>query len=344
MELILFYFLGALIVSFICSILEAVLLSVTPSYIELTMNQNPTSGSVLKDVKEDIDKSISGVLTLNTIANTVGAAGVGAETMRVFGEEYMFFASALLTICILYFSEIVPKTIGAVYWQRLAIPSAYLIRALRVITYPFIIVAQSITRILKRGATTKVSREEILAFAEMGEKDGVVSEREGDLLEKLFEFKHTKVKDVMTPRTVLFSVSKDMSIDEYVHLEDYNTYSRIPVFDGTLDNVIGIVLRNRVFLEMINNNDNQTMEDIIKPVFHISESIPLTKALDLFIKRKEHLFIVHDSYGQTMGIVTLEDTIETLLGVEIMDELDKVEDLQQLAKTKLKERQISNGV
>ncbi len=343
MELILFYFFGALIVSFICSILEAVLLSVTPSYIELTSNQSPTHGQVLKSVKEDIDKSISGVLTLNTLANTLGAAGVGAETMRIFGEEYMFFASAILTVSILYISEIIPKTIGAVYWQKLAIPAAYIIRAIKFITYPFIVIALTITTALRNGKTFRVSREEILAFAEMGEKDGVVSERESDLLEKLFEFKDTKIKEVMTPRTVLFSVSKDMTIEDFLELEDYNTYSRVPVFDGTLDNVVGIVLRNNLFLEMLNGNSKAKVEEIVKPVFHISESIPLTKALDLFIKRKEHLFIVHDSYGQTMGIVTLEDAIETLLGVEIMDELDTVEDLQKHAKMKLKERQINNG-
>ncbi|MCV6607768.1 MAG: hemolysin family protein [Campylobacterales bacterium] len=338
MELILFYFFGAIAVSFLCSVLEAVLLSVTPSFVELTVSQNGKNGEVLKKVKEEIDSSISGILTLNTIAHTVGAAGVGAETMRLFGEEYMFIASVILTLGVLYLSEIVPKTIGAVYWQKLAIPSAYTIMWLTKFAYPFIIIGQSITKAIKKGDDSKVSREEILAFAEMGEKDGVVTEKEGDLLEKLFEFKDTKVKEVMTPSTVMFAVEKGTTASDFLKLEDYNTHSRVPVYDGTIDDIIGLVFKNKILVNKIEGKDSVKVEELMKPVFHISENVPLTKAMDLFIKKKEHLFIVHDSYGQTMGIVTLEDAIETLLGVEIMDELDKVEDLQELAKKKMKEK------
>ncbi len=342
MELILLYFFGAIVVSFLCSVLEAVLLSVTPSYVELIVSQNKSQGEVLKKVKEEIDSSISGILTLNTIANTVGAAGVGAETMKVFGEQYMFVASFVLTLTILYFSEIVPKTIGAVYWQKLAIPAAFMISWLKVFTYPFIKVGQLITTFIKNGDDSKVSREEILAFAEMGEKNGVVSEREGDLLEKLFEFKDTKVKDVTTPRTVMFAVKKDLTVAEYLKLEDFNTHSRVPVYNETVDDVVGLVLKNQILVEKIDGNSDKKMEEIMTSVFHISENIPLSKAMDLFIKRKEHLFIVHDSYGQTMGIVTLEDAIETLLGIEIMDELDKVEDLQAYARRIMKAKQNGN--
>lgn len=339
MELILIYFFGALLISFLCSVLEAILLSVTPSFVELTLTNNQKSGEVLKKVKEEIDTSISGILTLNTIANTVGAAGVGAETMRVFGEEYMFYASFALTFCILYFSEIVPKTIGAVYWQKLAIPAAHIISWLKIGTYPFILLGQTITTYIKHGEDNKVSREEILAFAEMGEKEGVVTEKEGDLLEKLFEFKDTKVKEVMTPRTVMFAVQKDITVDEFLALEDYNTHSRVPVYNESADDIAGLVFKNTILVEKVSGNSHEKIENLMTDVMHISENIPLTKAMDLFIKRKEHLFVVHDSYGQTMGIVTLEDAIETLLGVEIMDELDKVEDLQEHARRQMKSRQ-----
>ncbi|MGP1561294.1 MAG: CNNM domain-containing protein [Helicobacteraceae bacterium] len=343
MGLLLIYLFTALFFSFICSILEAVLLSVTPSFVELAIGKNPRGGNVLKAVKQDIDRSISAILTLNTIAHTIGAAGVGAQSAKIFGDEFMLVTSMLLTLLILYSSEIFPKVIGAVYWKKLAIVSAYAIRWMTVVTYPFIVVGSLITKVFKQDSKHKISREEILAIAEMGEKDGVVSEQESDLLEKLFDFKDTRVKDVMTPTTVVFAVPRELSVADYLKLEDFNTFSRIPVYDKNIDNVIGIVLRNALFLEIINGNSNRTVGEITKPVFHISESIPLTKALDLFIKRKEHIFIAHDSYGQTMGIVTLEDAIETLLGVEIMDELDKVEDLQALAKKKLKERMINNG-
>lgn len=338
MTILLLFLFGALIFSFICSILEAVLLSITQSFIETKVADNPKSGSVLRLVKKDIDDSISAILTINTLSHTVGAAVVGAQTVKIFGEQYMFFASALLTLLILYIAEILPKVIGAIYWKKLAIPSAYIIKWMIFITYPFIVMGKMVTKLIRSNEHEKVSREEILAIAELGEKDGVVSEQESDLLEKLFDFKDTKVKDVMTPRSVVFSVSKDITIEQYLDLEDYNTFSRIPVFDKDVDHIIGIVLRNALFLEVINGNKDAKISDICKDVFHISESIPLTKALDLFIKRNEHIFIVHDSYGQTMGIVTLEDTIETLLGVEIIDELDKVADLQELAKQKLKKR------
>lgn len=326
-----------------CSVLEAVLLSITPSFIELAASENKQKGDLLRLVKKDLDKSIAAILTINTIAHTVGAAGVGAQSIKVFGDEFMLVTSIILTLLILYLSEILPKVIGAVYWKTLAVPSAYIIKWIVFFAYPFIVIGTLITKIFKQDANTKVSREEILAIAEMGEKHGVVSERESDLLENLFDFKDAKVKDAMTPSTVLFAVSKDLTIAEYLQQEDFNTFSRIPVFDKTIDNIVGVVLRNALFLEVINGNQTRNIGEIIKPVTHISESIPLSKTLDMFITKKEHIFIVHDSYGQTMGIVTLEDVIETLLGIEIMDELDKVEDLQALAKKKLKERKQKNG-
>jgi len=343
MELLLVYLFGALFFSFICSVLEAVLLSITPSFVEISINKNQKHGSVIKSVKKNIDKSISAILTVNTIAHTIGAAGVGAQSAKIFGDEFMLITSSILTLSILYLSEILPKIIGAVYWKRLAIVSSYAIKWMIFFTQPFILLAGFITKALKPNNKTKISREEILAITEFGEREGVVSEKEGDLIEKLFDFKKMKVKDVMTPTTVVFAVPKQMKVCEYIKLEDFNTFSRIPVYDGNINNIIGVVLRNTLFLEIINNNEECKIQDIIKPVFHVSESIPLAKALDLFIKRKEHIFIVHNSYGQTMGIVSLEDIIETLLGIEIMDELDKVEDLQVLAKKKLKERMMKNG-
>jgi len=338
MSLLVLYFFLAVGISFLCSVLEAVLLSTTPYYIDSLMLQKKAGALLLKKNRVQIDKSISGILTLNTFANTLGAAGVGAQAMVLFGKEYMFFTSAILTLIILYFSEIIPKTIGALYWKNLAIPAAYIIRGIIYITYPLLLISGLVTRLFKKGQRQKMSRDEIKAVSEQGEKEGILDEQESGIIENLLNLKTHKVKDILTPRSVMFALEKSMTVKEFFENEDYDTFSRIPIFDKTLDNIEGVVLLRHLLIEKMVGNNDKKLHEIAVPIFHIYKNISVSKALELFIKRKEHIFIVQDNYSQTEGIVTLEDAIETLLGVEITDEFDNVEDMQALAKLRLRQK------
>jgi len=334
MTLLVFYLFLAVGISFICSILEAVVLSTNKFYISAQIEKNVLGAKLLKKNSDEIDKTLSAILTLNTFAHTLGAAGVGAQAVIVFGDDYMFLISFLLTLTILYFSEIIPKTIGAIYWQRLAISSAYIIRALIIVTYPLLRVSSFLTLLLKSNYSEKISVDEIKAVTNQGEKDGLINEREGDIIDNILDLKSYKIKDILTPRSVVFALSSDLTIEDFFKIEDYDNFSRIPVYEGSIDNIIGVVLLRTIMIEKIAPNNKKIIKDITNDIYAVNENIHVSKVLELFIRRKEHIFLVKDSFSQTVGIVTLEDAIETLLGVEIVDEFDNVEDMQAFAKEK----------
>ena len=338
MALLILYLFLAVGVSFLCSILEAVLLSTSKFYVDAQVKEQRKGADVLKRNKEQIDYSISAILTLNTFAHTLGAAGVGAQAMIIFGEESMFVISAILTLVILYVSEIIPKTVGALYWQQLAIPSAYIIRALIVLTYPLIRISSFITGIFSAKSTEKVSLGEIKAIAVQGEKEGLINRHEGGIIDNLLEMKSYRAKDIMTPRSVVFSVPCTMTVEAFFELPDFESFSRIPVFEESIDHVTGMVLLRTLMMEKLKGNTAVSMQELAVPIFAISKQIPVSKVLELFIKRKEHIFIVQDNFMQTEGIVTLEDTVETVLGAEIVDEFDNVEDMQSFAKLKMRQK------
>lgn len=339
MSMLVFYLFLALLLSFICSILEAVLLSTTPSYIQALSKKSPEEASTLKEVRNNLDRSISSILTLNTFAHTVGAAGVGAEAAIIFGDEYIVAISITLTLLILYLSEILPKTIGARYWKALAPLSAKIIKFLIIITYPFTLISSLVIKAFgKNSQRDLTSREEILAITELGEKSGTVREKEGDLIENLLSLADDKVKDILTPRSVVFALQQEISVGEAVKHDEIYLRSRIPVYDKNIDDVVGVVFAKKIMEEEILERSGTKLHEIMTPVFRINENIPVLKVLDMFIQRKEHLFLVVDSYGQTAGIVTLEDAIEQLLDVDIMDEYDNIEDMQEFAKLQMKIR------
>ncbi len=335
------YFLIAVLVSFLCSILEAVLLSITPSHIEVVKQHNNNLGLLMDKQKKEINNSIGAILTLNTFAHTFGAAGVGAEAAKIFGEQYMFYVSAMLTLLILIFSEIIPKTLGAHYWRSLSGISSRVIKYLIIITYPLLLVMSKITAIISPSNKASITKEEIVAFANIAEKQGILREKETDIIENLLKLNEIKVKNVYTPRSVLFCVNKEELLASFqnkkteLDLNKFKEYSRVPIYDENIDDIEGIVISKEYFFEYIKNN-LEDKSDIIKPVFKISENISISKLLDLFIIRQEHLFIVTDDHGQTKGIVTLEDALETLLGLEIVDELDLNIDMREVAKNKMK--------
>ena len=281
-------------------------------------------------------------MILNTVANTLGAAGVGAQASKLFGNEYMFYVSAILTLVILFISEIIPKTIGAMYYKELAPVASYVINFFIFITYPLIVVSLFITKkIAKDENANIITREELLESTLISENEGVIDEKESDYIENILSLNKSKVHEILTPRSVIFALEKETQIKDIIDRPGIRKFSRVPLFDGTIDNIIGVVLSKQIFEKAIESQDEK-LESLMQPIFSVNENIPVSYTLDLFIKRKEHMFLVTDSYGQTEGIVTLEDCIETLLGVEIMDELDTTEDMQKLAKDKMKKKKHSN--
>lgn len=337
MDLLVFYFLLAVGISFLCSILESVLLSINMPFVSVLERDKPKTGALLRDHKESINKSIASILILNTVANTLGAAAVGAQAENVYGGEAVFIVSMILTFAILFFSEIIPKTIGAVYWKQLAPTAAYIIRFFIWITYPIILLTLFVTdRIKKDMDKSGLSKEELLESTLISEDEGVLREQESEVIENILQLDRIKVGEILTPRTVIYALDSSRTLRDIIDNEEaIYKFSRVPVYDGTIENITGLVMTKKIF-KHAHKDDSQTLADIQKNIFRISENIPVSKALDLFIKRKDHMFLVLDSYDQTEGIVTLEDCVETILGVEIVDESDSDVDMREVAKQKMR--------
>ena len=338
MELLILFFVLSVGISFICSVLESVLLSLNVSYIAVLEKERPSVGKLLKYQKENINKSIASILILNTIANTLGAAAVGAQASEVFGNDAVVVVSIVLTFAILFISEIIPKTIGAIYWKALAPIAAQFIRVFIWITYPIILTTLFVTNKISNGKddSNKITKEELIESMLLSEDEGVIDEKESDVIENVLRLDDIKVSEVLTPRSVVFALEANMTIKEIIDTkEDIFKFSRIPVYNNSIEDVVGIVMTKKIFKQAL-KDENVPVKEIMKDIFTIHENIPVSKALDLFIARKEHMFLVQDSYDQTEGILTLEDCIETLLGVEIVDESDSTADMRELAKLQMR--------
>ena len=338
MDLLILFFVLSVGVSFICSVLESVLLSINMSYVAVLEKERPTVGKLLRIQKENINKSIAGILILNTIANTLGAAAVGAQAAVIFGNDAVVIVSVVLTFAILFLSEIIPKTIGAIYWKSLAPAASQLIRVFIWITYPIILTTLAVTNKISKGKAdaNSLTKEELLESMLQSEDEGVIDEKESDVIENILNLNNIKVNEVLTPRSVVFAIDESMTIKEVMQSQDaIFKFSRIPVYNGSIEDVTGIVLTKKIFQQSL-LDDSVTLSSIKKKIFSINENIPVSKALDMFISKKDHMFLVIDNYDQTDGILTLEDCVETILGVEIMDESDTTEDMRELAKRKMK--------
>ena len=336
MDILIIIFVIVLSISFLCSILESILLSVTPTYVSVLSEKDPKAGKKLKYLKTHIDKSISSILILNTIINTLGATAIGSQASMVFdGNSSLIFAvSVVFTFLVLFIAEIIPKTIGAVYWKNLAVPAIKLINFFIFITYPIIRVTLFVTRrINKNAGKQSISKEEIIHTALLSEE---VSSMESDIIQNTLDLKQTKVKDILTPRSVVFAIDQDALIKDLLADDKLYKFSRIPVYKDSIDNVVGIVLSKTIFREAI-KQESSSIKSIMNQTEKLNENLPVSRALSFFIKSKAHMAIVLDGYDQTEGIVTLEDCIETLLGLEIMDELDTTEDMRKLASDQMKE-------
>lgn len=338
MTLLFTYLVIAIGVSFVCSVLEAVLLSITPSYVESIASQSAKKARKLVEVRERLDQSISSILILNTFAHTMGAAGVGAQATIIFGPRWETLIAVLLTLVILYFSEIIPKTIGALFWRQLALPAAHAIYWLIRLVYPLIWLSTFITKPFRKNKQDEITREEIIAFASLGHKMGSLISQENDYLVNVLQLREIKTEQILTPRSVIHSLSEDITVSEALDSEKTTQFTRIPVYKDESDNITGLVINRELLIAEREGDAEMEIHQLSHPITRVSENLPVQQLLDFFIKKQEHLFLVEDEYGQVAGIVTLEDAIETMLGREIVDETDTVDDLQQLAKTKYRNR------
>lgn len=343
MELLIFYAAISIFFSFLCSILEAAFLSFTPSFLRIKTREGKAYATTLTKFKQDVDKPLIAILTINTIAHTVGAILVGVQAEKVYGDggNAVGIVSAVMTLAILILSEIIPKTIGATYWKSLGNFTA---KTLTIFVLPLkytgiLWLMLLTTRLIGKSAhVNSMSREEFLAITDVAEEEGVFEEQETTVIKNMLIFKKVKAKDVMTPFSVAVIEDEDITIEQF-HREHRNLkFSRIPVYHKKHNNITGFVLKDDVLEEMLDQKGSEPLKILKRDIPITSEDTPIPDLFERFIKERTHLAMVVDHYGNTIGLVTMEDIIETLMGLEIMDESDNVEDMQVLARQNWEKR------
>lgn len=320
--------------------MESVLLSTPHSFLIVKQKKgNKCAGSFI-DFKNNIDKPLSAILSLNTVAHTIGAAGVGAQAIIVFGEASFGIVSAVLTILILVITEIIPKTIGAKYWRSIAKFSSFTINIMIIITYPLVLMSAFITKVVSKSNNRQtVSREEIAALASIGADEGVFSDEEHKIVQNILKLKNVKVKEIMTPRVVVATADENLHLNEFLESKDYLKFSRIPVYSENSENITGYVLRQQVFENLAEDKHELKLKDIKRTILVFPGTTVLYSLWEKLLENKEHIALIIDEYGGLDGIVTMEDVIETLLGLEIVDENDTITDMQKYARERWKSRQ-----
>jgi CBS domain containing-hemolysin-like protein len=332
LALLVVYVAVAIGVSFLCSIMEAVLLSVTPAYIGALEPTKPAVAARLRELKDDVDRPLAAILTLNTVAHTIGAAGAGAEAAAYFGNGAIGVFSAVLTLAILVLSEIIPKTVGAVYWRGLAPLVSQLLKPLIYLLYPLVVMSQWFAKLLTRGQKkSDVSREELAALADIGAEEGVFGAREAGLFKSLLRFESLAASDVMTPRTVVVAFPEDGTAQDV--MDANRPFSRYPVFSGSRDDITGYVLLSDALTKVADDAHDTPLSGLRRDLLHVPEDESVLEVFEHLVEGGEHIALVVDEYGGTAGVVTMEDIIETLLGLEITDETDETEDMQVLARS-----------
>ncbi len=340
-SLLIVYMALALIISSICSLLEATLLSTPMSYIN-TLEQQGVKGALrLKKLKLEIDESISAILVVNTIANTVGASLVGAQAAELFHSTGVGVVSGVFTFLILMFSEIIPKTIGSYYWRKLAVPASSIIKVMIILTYPIVWILGKFThRISDSSNQTAVSREEVAAMVTTGAEEGVLEKKENKMIQNLLRLEDVTAHEIMTPSSVVTMAEESMNIKDFYQSEDFGQFSRIPIYnDENDDYVTGYVLKQEILERLAEDKFDITLKDLKRNILTFSEEESVSNIWEKLLERKEHISVIIDEYGSMRGIVTLEDVIETMLGFEIVDEKDEVVDMQELAKQQWKKVQ-----
>ncbi|MGE6473829.1 CNNM domain-containing protein [Psychrobacter sp. NPDC078631] len=339
-SLLIFFVLLAIGVSFVCSLAESVLLSMTPSFIADVQETSPKKAEMLKSLKVDnIDQSLAAILTLNTVAHTLGSIGAGAQATIVFGSAWFGLFSALMTLAILFLSEIIPKTLGTVYWRQLSGLVAYFVRGIIMLLYPLIWFSERLTKLLVRGKEPQTfSRREFAALASIGEESGQIDPLESRIIRNLLAFGAIKVEDIMTPRSVMLAFEENKTVAELLVDRPKLTFSRLPIYDGDLDNITGFVLKTDMLLAKVNHAMHKPLTQFQRDITFVFSKMKLFDLLELMLKNRIHIAITVGEYGEVKGLVTLEDVFETLLGLEIVDEIDRVEDMQALARQMMDRR------
>ena len=339
MTLLFVYLALALGVSFLCSVLEAALLSVTPSHLAQLEQDRPKVGARIRALKSHIDRPLAAILSLNTFAHTVGAVGVGAEAQRLWGSHVLAITSAILTLLILFLSEIIPKTLGALYWRRLTGFMAGFLPALILVLLPLVWFSEVITGFMqRRRSSEKVSREEFAALARVAAQEGVFDESEMRILRNLFHFGSLRTRDIMTPRTVVFSLEENTTVRDAVAERGAMIFSRIPIWKATPDQITGYILKDHLLIQAARNELDVPVSSFAREALIVPDTLPLTSLFERLLDRREHIAVVVDEYGGVDGVVTMEDVLETLIGLEIVDEMDSVQDMRAMARAKWEAR------
>ena len=338
MTRLLLYVVLALVVSFVCSILEAVLLSVTPAFVRAEREKGTASGAKLYRLKKDVERPLAAILSLNTIANTIGAAGVGAEATRLFGNAWLGLVSGMLTLLILVFSEIIPKTLGAVFWRKLAAPAAHMLPVMIVLLSPLVWLARVITRTISRSADDMlISRDELTALTAMAASSEEFHQQEVQIIRHILSASHLKASDIMTPRTVVTALPQQTTVSQVLASHPTLPFSRLPVFQDSLDDSDAFVLKDEILAELAAGRADTQLLELARPILTVPDFQPLLTLFEYLSDSRSHIALVVDEHGGAEGVVTLEDVVESMLGFEIMDEADEVEDMQVLA-LRLQER------
>jgi CBS domain containing-hemolysin-like protein len=334
----------SIVMSFLCSLWEAVLLSISPSYMQIKLNEGGRTGKILQDFKQNIDRPLAGILTLNTIAHTVGAIGVGQEATKIWADSNPiitgFIVPALMTAAILILSEIIPKTIGATNWRFLAPFTVRCLDILLKVISPIIWLCQLVTKIFNSDKEKSVfSRTDFLAMAQIGSQEGALDESETKFIHNLLHFKNYKARDVMTPRTVAVSAPQNMTARQFYDLQEELVFSRIPLReDEERETIVGYVLKDDVLEHLIDDDKDKPLSHFKREIISVPESYSIFQLFNDFILRREHIALIVDDFGGMSGLVTMEDIVETLVGAEIVDETDKIVDMQDMAKKQWKNR------
>lgn len=330
MSLLLLYVCVAITIAFSCSLLEGVLLSITHTHIALLVKTGHRSGRFLQKMKSELDRSLAAILTFNTMAQTIGGAAVGAQAHKLYGDRGIATVSVLLTVVMLFGSELMPKSIGVAHWKRLASPCAYVIRVLVFFTYPIALIYEAMSKAItgNRQSYATISREEVIVAAEIGQSEGSLAEKETRIIRNILRLNKIFVSDVMTPKAEVFAFWKNQTVADVMEKHGNELYSRIPVYDRDPTDIVGLVLRFNIFNASSEDRHELKVEALMTPIHRIRADRSLASALDEFIQRREHLFLVEDATGVMVGLITLEDAVETLLGVEIEDEIDNAEEIR----------------
>ncbi|MDD9892534.1 MAG: hemolysin family protein [Gammaproteobacteria bacterium] len=349
-SLLIAFFLVSVVFSFLCSMWEAALLSITPAYAEIKNQEGSAMGRHLAQFKANIDRPLAAILTLNTIAHTVGAIGVGAQASLIWGDANPLITGLLVpvivTLAILLLSEIIPKTLGATYWKELA---GFTVSSLRLVIFllaPLVWVCQQLTGLLKRNTEGSIfSRSDFMALAEIGAREGVIEEHESDMIANLMRFESVCAEDIMTPRTVVIAAPQNLPIDQFVSSKEPPRFSRLPTYQNdSKDDITGYVLKDDLLAAMLDERGNQPINSLRREIMIVGEDFPLPELFNRLVERKEHIALVVDEFGGMAGIVTMEDVIETLLGREIIDESDREEDMRVQAQQAWETRAKAQGL